>query len=356
VRYLATLDSHRAGSDAALVRAGAERAVIKAAVVAQEKAQEEGTSTPGSARELRVEVEIVPGKPNRAKLGNATLPRARDVLGALRTVLFAPEDLAIVAGDPTERRRFLDELAIFRRPRLAAARADYERVLKQRATLLKTAGPALRGPREAQLGALDAWDEQLAGYGAEVLHARLVTLADLHPHVGGAWAQLAPGAAPIGARYVTSLAELVPALGDPAQIPTTELLRDALAEQITRMRPAELERGLNLVGPHRDDVEFRIGPLTARSHASHGESWTIALALRLASYELLRADDLPAGSPVLLLDDVFAHLDDERRDQLALVAGKAEQALVTAASAGDVPGNLQGLRLRVADGRIVADD
>jgi DNA replication and repair protein RecF len=352
VHYLSTLGSHRASSDAALVRAGAERAVIRAAAVAQGA----GASSSGTARELRVEVEIVPGRTNRAKLGNAALPRPRDILGALRTVLFAPEDLAVVAGDPAERRRYLDELAISRRPRLAAARADYERVLKQRATLLKTAGLARHGPGEAQLGALDAWDAQLAGYGAEVLHARLVTLADLGPHVTTAWTQLAPGAAPIAAGYQTSLAALVPAVGDPELVPTADVLRDALAEQITRMRTAELERGVNLVGPHRDDIELRIGPLPARSHASHGESWTIALALRLASYELLRADELPGGSPILLLDDVFAHLDDERREQLALAAGKAEQAIVTAASASDVPGNLHGLRLRVAAGQVVADD
>ena len=376
--YLATLDSHRAGSDAALVRAGAQRAVVRAAVVANavvanavvahgvvahgervhgETTPGEATSTSSSpARELRVEVEIVPGKANRARLGNAVLPRARDILGALRTVLFAPEDLAVVAGDPAERRRFLDELALSRRPRLAAVRADYERVLKQRATLLKTAGLAHHRPGSEQLAALDAWDAQLASFGAEVLHARLVTLADLRPHAAAAWAQLAPGAAPLGMRYLTSLTELVPAVGDPTQVPQADVLRDGLAEQANRLRPVELERGVNLVGPHRDDVELRIGSLGARSHASHGESWTIALAMRLASYELLRADELPGGSPILLLDDVFAHLDDDRRDQLALVAGKAEQAIVTAASPGDVPGNLQGLRLRVAEGRVVADD
>lgn len=355
LRYLATLNSHRVGSDAALVRAGAQRAVVRAAVVAPGH----GTGAGGAARELRVEVEIVPGKANRAKLGNAALPRSRDVLGALRVVLFAPEDLAIVTGDPAERRRFLDELAIARRPRLAAARVDYERVLKQRATLLKTAGLARHAPGDAQLGALDAWDAQLAAYGAEVLHARLVTLADLRPHICAAWAQLAPGAAPLRTHYLTSLADVAAALGDSAQelpVPPVEELRDALAQQITRARPAELERGVNLVGPHRDDLELRLGSLPARSHASHGESWTIALALRLASYERLRADELPTGSPVLLLDDVFAHLDDERREHLALVAGKAEQAIVTAASVGDVPGNLQGLRLRVADGKVVPDD
>jgi DNA replication and repair protein RecF len=348
VGYLATLGSHRAGSDAPLVREGAERAVIRAAVVAH--------SAP--PRELRVEVEIVPGRANRAKLGNAAVPRARDVLGAVRSVLFAPEDLAVVKGDPAERRGFLDELLVTRRPRLAAVRADYERVLKQRSTLLKTAGAARRGT-DAHLGALDAWDAQLAAHGAELMHARLTTVRDLRPHLAAAWHQLAAGAQSVGAEYRTSLAEQLPALREPTGADTTpdvDQLRDALAEQISRTRPAELERGVNLVGPHRDDLDLRLAGLPARSHASQGESWSIAIALRLASFELLRADDLPAGDPVLLLDDVFAHLDDERREQLALVASKAEQALVTAAAPHDVPSVLHGQRFRVADGKVVPDE
>jgi DNA replication and repair protein RecF len=235
-------------------------------------------------------------------------------------------------------------------------RSDYERVLKQRATLLKTAGVARRGAADASLAALDAWDAQLAAYGAELMRARLDALSDLRPHVRAAWNQLAPGAHQLETAYQSSLAEQLPALTDPGDVPSVDELRDGLAEQIARTRAAELERGVNLVGPHRDDLELRIGALPARSAASQGESWSIAIALRLACFELLRADALPAGDPVLLLDDVFAHLDDERREQLALVASKAEQALVTAAAPSDIPAVLHGQRFRVAEGQLIADD
>jgi DNA replication and repair protein RecF len=302
-------------------------------------------------RELRVEVEIIPGRANRAKLGASPVPRVRDILGALRVVLFAPEDLAVVRGDPGERRRFLDELLVARRPALAGVRADYDRVLRQRAALLKSAGAARRAG--TSLGALDAWDAHLAEYGAELMQARLSTVAQLRPHATAAWSQLAPGADPLALHYATALADFLP--GDES-VPDAPTLRAALAEQLTQVRTAELERGVNLAGPHRDDLELQIGPLPARSHASQGESWSVALALRLASYDLLRADELPGGDPVLLLDDVFAQLDEERREQLAVVAGKAEQAVITAAVADDVPRQLAGQRFEVLGGMVRAHD
>lgn len=336
--YLATLSSHRVPSDAPLVRTGSDRAVIRAAVVAD-------------ARELRIELEITPGRANRAKLNGAAVARARDVLGALRVVFFAPEDLAIVRGDPSERRRFLDELVTARSPRMAGVRADYERVLKQRAALLKSAGAARRAGGGSDLRTLDVWDANLAEHGAQLLTARLAALAALRPHAAAAYAHVAPASAELTLNYQSSLGAALPELDD-ASGPDTAVLESALLAELARMRPAELERGVNLVGPHRDDVYLALGELPVRGYASHGECWSSALALRLGSYELLRAD-YPAGAePVLVLDDVFAELDVNRREQLALVAGKAEQSVITAAVASDVPEQLQGARFDVHDGTV----
>jgi DNA replication and repair protein RecF len=339
--YVATLGSHRVPTDAPLVRQGAERAVVRCAVVSED-------------RELRVELEISPGRANRARLNGAPQPRARDVLGVLRWVLFAPEDLAIVRGDPSERRRFLDDLVVARSPRMAGVRADYDRVLKQRAALLKSAGATRRSggaDRDTMAGTLDVWDGHLAEHGAQLLAARLAAVQALYPHVAGAYAQVAPASAELTMRYSSALAANLPELVD-EPIPETAVLEAALLAELARMRSAELERGVNLVGPHRDDLDLGIGELPVRGYASHGEGWSVALALRLGSYELLRAD-YPAGAePVLVLDDVFAELDSSRREQLAVVAAKAEQAIVTAAVMSDVPEQLAGARFDVADGTV----
>ena len=333
LNYLATLGSHRVSADAPLVRSGAERAVVRAAVVAED-------------RELRVEVEITPGRANRARLNGAPVNRPREVLGALRAVLFAPEDLAVVRGDPAERRRFLDELVVARTPRLAGVRADYERVLKQRAALLKTAGAARRA---GDLTTLDVWDGHLAEHGAQLMCARLATLQALRPHSTAAYAHVAPASAPLTLGYATSLAAALPELNEET-VPDPDVVEAALRAELGKARPAELERGVNLVGPHRDDLELGIGDLPVRGYASHGEGWSVALALRLGSYEMLRAQALPGGDPVLILDDVFAELDGMRREQLALVAGKAEQTIVTAAVPSDVPDQLAGVRFDVHRG------
>lgn len=333
--YAATLGSHRVATDAPLIRTGAQRAVLRAAVVADE-------------RELRVELEITAGRANRAKLNGAPVPRPRDVLGALRTVLFAPEDLAIVRGDPAERRRFLDDLVIARTPRMAGVRSDYERVLKQRGALLKSAGPARRG---GDLSTLDVWDGHLAEHGAQLMWARLTAVDALRPHASAAYGQVAPAGDPLVLGYATSLRSVVPQLAD-GETPEPAVLEAALLAELVKARQAELDRGLNLVGPHRDDLELGLGALPVRGYASHGEGWSVALALRLGSYELLRSDALPGGDPVLILDDVFAELDADRREQLALAAGKAEQAIVTAAVAGDVPEQFAGARYDVADGTV----
>jgi DNA replication and repair protein RecF len=163
---------------------------------------------------------------------------------------------------------------------------------------------------------------------------------------------VAPTSAPLTLRYATGLAAALPELADPDAVPEVAGLEAALLAELARARPAELDRGVNLVGPHRDDLELGLGDLPVRGYASHGEGWSAALSLRLGSYELLRSDELPGGDPVLVLDDVFAELDGDRREQLALTASKAEQAIVTAAVAGDVPEQLAGARYEVADGAV----
>ncbi len=338
--YVATLGSHRVASDAPLVRQSAERAVVRAAIVS-------------AGRELRVELEITPGRANRARLNGSPVSRVRDVLGALRWVLFAPEDLAIVRGDPSERRRFLDELIVSRSPRMAAVRSDYERVLRQRAALLKSAHGARRAGGGADLAVLDVWDAHLAEHGALLLAARLAALEALGPLAGTAYSELAPAGDGLQLRYATTLSSVLPGLADPAApVPAVAELEGALLAELARMRSAELERGVNLVGPQRDDLELGLGALPVRGYASHGEGWSVALALRLGSYELLRADHPSGADPVLVLDDVFAELDTGRREQLALVASKAEQAIVTAAVLADVPAQLAGARFEIAGGEV----
>ncbi|WP_328651631.1 DNA replication/repair protein RecF [Micromonospora sp. NBC_00330] len=329
--YVATLDSHRVATDAPLVRMGATSAVIRCAVV-------------HDGRELLVELEIVPGKANRARLGRSPARRARDVLGALRLVLFAPEDLELVRGDPSERRRYLDDLLVNRQPRFAGVRADYERVVKQRNALLRTAYLARKtgGSRGGDLGTLAVWDTHLAQHGAELLAGRLELVAALTPHVAKAYDAVAAGrgAASITYRPSIELAE-----------PTTDraALAEALTAALAASRSAEIERGTTLVGPHRDELALSLGPLPAKGYASHGESWSFALALRLAGYDLLRADGI---EPVLVLDDVFAELDTGRRERLAELVGGASQLLVTCAVDDDVPAALRGIRYQVGEGTV----
>ncbi|QDY77833.1 DNA replication/repair protein RecF [Streptomyces qinzhouensis] len=338
VGYLATLASHRVSSDAPLVRSGAERAVIRAAVTQGERSQ-------------LVELELNPGRANRARVNRSSQVRPRDVLGIVRTVLFAPEDLALVKGDPGDRRRFLDELITARSPRMAGVRSDYERVLKQRNTLLKSAALARRhGGRGADLSTLDVWDQHLAQTGAELLARRGELIAALQPLTDKAYESLAPGGGPVTLEYRSSAAA---AAGDePGAEPLPhhrEELYTLLMTALGESRKQEIERGVTLVGPHRDDLVLRLGSLPAKGYASHGESWSYALALRLASYDLLRAE---GNEPVLVLDDVFAELDARRRERLAELVAPGEQVLVTAAVAEDVPEVLTGARYAVAEGEV----
>ena len=347
IGYLATLGSHRVATDGPLVRHGAQRAVLRAAV----------TGAQGSSL---VEIELNPGRANRVRLNRAPMPRPRDILGALRTVLFAPEDLALVKGDPGERRRFLDELLVATAPRWAGVRADYERVLRQRTALLKSAGAKghLRGPaREAMTATLDAWDGQLARAGAALLAGRMRLVAALRPHVAAAYQAVSGDQAGQASAmsYRCSIADEpapdVPEAGqlEPGLADDVGGLEAIMLKALAAVRASELDRGVCLVGPHRDELVLSVGGLPARGYASHGESWSLALALRLASFALLRED---REDPVLLLDDVFAELDAGRRDRLARLVADAEQVLITAAVPADVPAMLAGPRFNVSAGVI----
>ncbi|HUO39784.1 MAG TPA: DNA replication/repair protein RecF [Mycobacterium sp.] len=310
--YSSTLSSHRVATDAPLVRSGTPRAVVSTIVV-------------NDGRELAVDIEITPGKANKARLNRSPVRAARQVLGVLRAVLCAPEDLSLVRGEPSERRRYLDDVATLRRPTVAAVRADYDRVVRQRTALLKTAAGQRGRADPGLLESLSVWDTHLAAHGARLLAARLAIVGELRAEVEKAYQLLAPASRPADISYRGSVD-----ISDT----NVECLEATLMDALTRRRDAELERGVCLVGPHRDDVELRLGDQPAKGFASQGESWSLALALRLAAYELLRSD---GTDPVLLLDDVFAELDTTRRRALADIAASAEQVLATAAVTDDIP-------------------
>jgi DNA replication and repair protein RecF len=356
IGYLATLSSHRVSTDAPLLRFGTERAVIRAKLVRGEQP-------------TVLELEINSSRANRARINRSNPVRARDILGICQTVLFAPEDLALVKGDPSNRRRFLDELLVSLIPRHAATRSDYDRVLKQRNALLKSAraGKFTAG-HEATL---DVWDQHMARAGAELLHARLELVERLRPHLGSAYAQLTDGSKEAGAIYRSTLHDAVdddgsslPGMFEPDGAATTaqaEDLRllsvDELTERYVRAfaasRRKELERGISLVGPHRDELELVLGVAPAKGYASHGETWSMCLSLRLASYYVMLDDARTGGSaPILILDDVFAELDVQRRRKLAAIVSGAEQVLVTAAVEDDIPAELAGRRVKVIPGGI----
>ena len=326
--YSTTLGSHRVGTDAPLIRAGAQRAVVSTIVVSD-------------GRELAIDLEIAAGRANKARLNRSPVRSTREVVGVLRAVLFAPEDLALVRGDPADRRRYLDELATVRRPMIAGVRADYDKVLRQRTALLKSlAGARFRGDQGA-LDTLDVWDSRLAEHGAQLMAARIDLVNQLTPEVEKAYQVLAPESRSASIGYRASTDSVVPALHLAAD---RDMLEAAMLTALASRRSAELERGVCLVGPHRDDLELRLGDHPAKGFASHGESWSFAVALRLAAYELLRAE---GSDPVLLLDDVFAELDTKRRHALAQVAESAEQVLVTAAVPEDIPAGWDARRVHI---------
>jgi DNA replication and repair protein RecF len=325
VAYLSTLGSHRVATDAPLIRQGAERALIRADVVRDD-------------RSLLLEVELIPGKANRARINRSPAAKVRDILGILRTVVFAPEDLALVKGDPSERRRFLDDLLVQRQPRLAGTRGDYDRVLKQRNALLKSSGVARRANLDDVVRTLEAWDDHLARLGAEIITARRELTALLTPRAAEAYQSLVPGSDTIDLQYRSIIDDVD--ISDPV---------DALVAEMGRRRKEELDRGITLVGPHRDDLVMTLGPNPIKGYASHGESWSAALALRLSAYDLLTEE---SGAPVLVLDDVFAELDARRRAHLAERVATAPQVLITAAVAEDVPAAMSGAWFDVVEGTV----
>lgn len=329
IDYVAGLESHRISSDAPLVRHGADQSVVRVDVRRDD-------------RTARLEVEINPGRANRARVNGAVLPRTRDVIGILRSVMFSPEDLALVKGDPSDRRRFLDTLLTLRVPRMAGVRADYERALKQRNTLLKSARG--RGG-QVDLSTLDIWDDKLASLGGELVAQRLATLSHLQPHLAQTYGEVAADAAD-DRRDITGVYR---SAADLESASDASDLRKALLAAMDERRSDELERGISLVGPHRDEIHLAIGELPARGYASHGEAWSLALALRLASFRLLREE---GDDPVLILDDVFAELDSRRRTHLAGLVSDVEQVLVTAAVPEDVPPSLTGRRFTVSAGEV----
>jgi len=342
--YLSTLGSHRVSSDQAMIRRGQDAAIIRARLHHDE-------------REILAEVQLNRSTPNRAQVNRSPI-KTRELPRYFASVLFAPEDLALVRGEPSGRRRFLDELLVQRTPRMSGVMADYERVLKQRNTLLKSARAS--GVRESQLSTLDIWDERLVALGSELIEARSALVAELLPEVARAYSAIA------GADHAASLTTLLSILSQSTDDDdlderatrggTINAADAAVAFRaaLARLRRAELDRGITLAGPHRDDLVLQLNGMPARGYASHGESWSFALALKLASAEVLRREST-SGDPVLILDDVFAELDSSRRGRLSAAIESFEQVLITAAVLEDVPEELAGHIVHIRAGRVVEE-
>ncbi len=323
VGYLAHLSSHRVSGDAALVREGCDSARVSATAV-------------NHGRELTAHLVINARGANKAAVNRTSLRNQRGLAGIVRTTMFAPEDLALVRGEPEQRRHFLDQVVAARYPRLAGVRADYDKVLRQRNALLKSASSPV-----AVADTLDVWDAQLAHLGGEIMSARVQVVHDLAPHVEESYARLAPGSRPALISYTSTVdAELADVGVDPGgtYLVDPDVAEAVLLSRLAQRRNAEVERGITLTGPHRDDLQLILGTQPAKGFASHGESWSFALTLRLASHRMQRAD---GTEPLVILDDVFAELDRARRRALVDLAGEAEQVLITAAVDEDIPADLR---------------
>lgn len=338
IAFFATLGSHRVSNDAPMVRDGADAAIIRARLAHGE-------------RRVQLEVQLNRQGSNKARVNGAPV-RTAELPRYAQVVLFAPEDLQIVRGDPSSRRRFSDQLLIQRTPRMAGVLADYERVLKQRTALLKSA--RARGIKGEGLSTLDVWDDKLVSLGSELIRARLLLANDLRQPLVDAYTSIAGADHQPQLEWALSIRGADPEDGSEVEMAVTSAgeLEEQFREALAARRSAELDRGLTLVGPHRDDLVLRVRGLPVKGYASHGESWSVALALRLASAELLRAES-QLGDPVLILDDVFAELDTDRRARLADLAGRYEQVIVTAAVEEDVPAGLRAQIVRVEGGRIL---
>ncbi len=343
VVFLATLGSHRVSSDAPMVRDGQDFAIIRARLSHGE-------------RKVLTEVQVNRQGSNKARI-NGSPSKTNELPRYAHVVLFAPEDLQIVRGDPSARRRFADQLLVQRTPRLSAVLADYDRVLKQRTALLKSARS--RGIRGEALSTLDVWDDKLVALGSEIIVARERLAADLQAPVAAAYAAIAGEDHRPRLEWALSVRGGDPEEGESDLLDSDGSLSPARCAEMFRAsllakRTQELDRGLTLTGPHRDDLVLRVRGLPVKGYASHGESWSVALALRLASAELLRSES-PAGDPVLILDDVFAELDADRRQRLAALTAGYEQVVVTAAVEEDIPAVLHAHVVRITAGTISDD-
>ena len=340
IEYLSTLNSHRVAGYQPLIGKDGSQALIRIKVSHLD-------------REVLVDLELNRENTNQLRINGSPTNRMRDVLGIVQTVVFAPEDLDIVKRDPSNRRSFIDQLVIQFAPRMAGVIADYERVLKQRNTLLKTA--RITKTSGSALSTLDAWDESLIKYGVEMIQVRLEVLEKIAPHLKAAYAAIAVTNNNPSVLYKSSLlGNQVVDDSEDAELEFLEITKIGEIENFYRaklaaVRNKELERGITLVGPHRDDLVLLLGDLPAKGYASHGESWSYALALKLASAELLKAES-KTGDPIIVLDDVFAELDSGRRDRLADLVSSNEQVFITAAVAEDVPSSLKATVFEVENG------
>ena len=340
IAYLSTLSSHRVAGYQPLIQHDQPQSIIRALVVHED-------------RDVLLELELNRTTPNRARINKSDAKRVRDVLGVVNTVVFAPEDLDIVKKDPSNRRSFIDQLVVQVWPRFAGVYSDYDRVLKQRNTLLRTARQT--GTKGNALSTLDAWDDQMVRLGSEIVNARLDLIERLRPFLTSAYQDIAIAnneptimvrSSLVGSNVLEDDEEL-PYLSFTERGDVETMYREKLAS----VRPKELERGITLIGPHRDDLVLLLGGKPAKLFASHGESWSYALALRLASMKLLR-EETRTGDPILILDDVFAELDSGRRSRLAELVRDNEQVLITAAVAEDVPQSLMAKHFEVNAGEV----
>ena len=345
INFFGSLSSHRVAGLSPLIKQGEETAIISLELAHDD-------------RELLLEFELNSDSSNRARLNKSPVAKPKDILGYLNSVIFAPEDLDIVKRDPTNRRAFIDQLIIQFTPRMLGVYSDYERVLKQRNTLLKSARAT--GTKGSALSTLSAWDESLVSLGSEIIAARVSIAQKLEPGLIANYQAIAKSnnepkmfikSSIIGTAAIDSEDS------DSAEYLATtdrEQIAQLFRETLERTRPKELERGITLVGPHRDDLVLILGSLPAKGYASHGESWSYALALRLASLEILRGESR-LGDPILILDDVFAELDTDRRAKLAELVLGNEQVIITAAVIEDVPEALSAKRFSVVAGEITND-
>ncbi len=315
--YLAYLSSHRVSTNQPLLNLGSNQAIIRAEIERDN-------------RTLQVDLEINTSKANRARLNGNPVKSQREILGALQIIYFSPEDLDLVRGEPTDRRNFLDKLLITQSPRLAGVIADYDRVVRQRNTLLKTRAP---------LASLEPWTEQLIRFGAELSAERVKLVDDLNPHIAEHYRNLNE-VKPASISYKSSTDGLTADIEENTRI---------LQERALEVAKQELDRGASLIGPHRDDLHLQLGDFPAKGYASHGESWSMAIALRIGSYTLLKSE---GADPVLILDDIFAELDTPRRQQLAAVTQLAEQTIITTAVESDLPAELLSAKFYVSPGAV----